>query len=527
MLSAPHSVALRPDARLAPHEDLRPAHRPISGSLIALCALALLVLTALVPAPARAEPPRSVEVVDTTGSVDREVLQNELAEVDFRTEVDLVVLILDVTDHGGDPAQDTALNDAVLDHARTTDPSLLSEDGEHYAEGTVILALDPENRFLGTYAGEDVKLDDDGFSAVQDAMREDARDAEWRDALTAGAEKYSDLLHRPWWQHPGVLVAAASAVGAAAIWALSLLGLRRAARRRMDETLPRYQDVQAKRSLTDAAARTLPASSPYAQAALQDHEEYGRRLLDAERLHAELPDPQRRSWGWGLASAQRRLARDYEETVGYLDDTDDAILSAADLLHRLGDWQAAWQRELDPLQDSLARIESLRSEDEEMSEQERTALADLESLGRDTAEEMETLTAQLEADQIDPDTALERLDTLTRELSAAVSRLRELRIERVAEDESEAGVLREATVNFEDEEEHEYTSLRARRHRQRIGTSGNDVFWSLSPVLWYSSWHDESTSELAEHRNPSSSSSGSTSGYSGGGFSGAGSSSRF
>lgn len=516
-------------ASVVPHPSTPAAGRSLPR-LLALCALLLLALCSVLPAPAHAVPPSTVSVLDSTRSVEKSALEDELAEVDFRTEVDLVVLVLDVTDHGYRVSEDTALNDAVLDHARTAAPELLSPDGQHFADGTVILALDPVGRFLGTYAGEDVKLSEDGFSAVQEAMTDDARDGQWNEALLAGAEKYSDLLLRPWWQHPGALIAGAIALGVAGLSVVSLVGLRRAARRRVDQSLPRYQDVLTKRALTDAAARTMPTASPYAQAVLQEHEEYGQRITEAEQLHSELPAPEDRRWSWGFASAHRGLARNFEETVGYLDDTDDEIISAADLLHRMGDWRTAWQRELDPLQDSLTGLEEIVSEREEMSEAQWQAAADLTELGGDVAREMDSLTAQLDADQIDPDSALERLDTLTRELSAAVMRLQETRIAEVAEDDGEAEVLREAADDVDFFEEDEYSSLRARRHRReqgRTGGSGSDQFWSLSPVLWYSSWHHESTSALETHRNPPSSSGGSTSGYSSGGFSGAGSSSRF
>src|SRR5690625_5995789 len=126
--------------------------RPAPGR-IALLTL-LLLLAALVPAPSLAAPASAVSVHGEAGAVDTAQLEPELAEVDFRTEVDLVVLVLDVTEHGHDASEDTALNDAALDHARASAPELLSADGSRFADGTVILALDPDNRFLGTYAGE-------------------------------------------------------------------------------------------------------------------------------------------------------------------------------------------------------------------------------------------------------------------------------------------------------------------------------------------------------------------------------------
>ncbi|MEO2096531.1 MAG: DUF5129 domain-containing protein, partial [Brachybacterium sp.] len=237
--------------------------------LLLLALLAVLLPAALAPAPARAEPPASVEVTDTTRSVDPEILEHRLAEIDFRTEVRLVVLVLDVTEHDLDPADDRALNDAVLDHARSSEPSLLSADGSHWADGTVILALDPENRFLGSYGGEDVKLTEEQFADVQDAMRDPARDGDWDRSVEAGAEEYAALLLRPWWQRPAVQILVGAVLVLAGAWVLILLGLRRGARERADRTRIRHDEVLARRALTDAAGRTLPASSPYAQAVVR------------------------------------------------------------------------------------------------------------------------------------------------------------------------------------------------------------------------------------------------------------------
>ncbi|MGO2722000.1 MAG: hypothetical protein ACTIAR_16925, partial [Brachybacterium tyrofermentans] len=166
--------------------------------------------------------------------------------------------------------------------------------------------------------------------------------------------------------------------------------------------------------------------------------------------------------------------------------------------------------------------------------EEAAAAADLREMGGDVAQEMQTLTTQLEADQIDPDSALRRLDTLTTELSAGVATLQRLRISHLAADDDEAEVMRDASWDADlAHEDQGYRSVRGRRHALDAAAASDisrssDTFWHLSPLLWYSTWHKEADSDLEAHRNPSSSG-GSTSGYSAssGGFSGAGSSSRF
>lgn len=529
----PSSLLVRTPARPdAPRSPLVPLSSAIPlPRIAAAAALVLLSMLLMMPAPALASPPASITVTDTTGEVDPEHLEDILEEADFRRDVDLVVLVLDITDFGFDPYDNTALNDSVLAHARESAPELLAADDDHWADGTVILALDPENRFLGTYAGEDVKLDADGFETVQEAMRDDARDRDWDAALQAGAEKYADLLDRPWWRTPAALNSALVALGVLVLTALTSLGLRRAARRRVDESLPRLDDVQAKRRLTDASARTLPTDSPYAQAALADHETYREKIDEAERLRHQVPAGHHRRWGWGLRKADRVLARNLETTVSYLDDIDDDIIGTNDLLHRIGDWRTAWDRELTPLQDSIDSLDHIEEDGEDISVEEAAAAAELRELGGDVALEMQELTTKLEADEITPDSALERLDTLTTELSAGVAALQSLRIAHRSEDEDEAEVMRDASwqADLEVEDQH-YRSVRGRRHALESASNGSsDTFWQISPLLWYSSWHSEADSDLTRHREPSSSSTGSTSGYSSasGGFSGAGSSSRF
>lgn len=523
----PSSPEISSPELLAPSSAGRHRQPPVLLTAATVAVLALLVLLAqlMLPSPAaHAVPPSSVSVTDTTGEVDPEILEGELAGVDFRREVTLVVLVLDVTDYGYTRSQDTALNDAVLAHARDSAPELLSAEGTHFAEGTVILALDPSNRFLGSYAGEDVKLAESGFESVQEAMRDDAGEGSWDEALMAGAEKYAGLLDRPWWRHPGAILPALAAVGAAVIWVISLLAMRRSSRRRVDEALPRYEDVLAMRLLTDSAARSLPDHSPYAQAALRDHETYLQELSTAEELHARLPAPSQRGWAWGLKAAQRSVAKDFHRTVTSLDAADDAIIATHDLLHRIGGWRESWEQELQPLRDSIDALDGSLFSGEDVSAREAAAAADVRELGGTIALELESLTADLVADRIDPDSALERLDTLTRELSAAVARLRDGRISHLAADDDEREVLHDAA---EDVEDTGYRSVRGRRHQLEHGSAGSaDLFWSLSPVLWYSSWHHDSDTALETHRNPPSSS-GSSSGFSSGGFSGAGSSSRF
>ena len=318
-------------------------------------------------------------------------------------------------------------------------------------------------------------------------------------------------------------------------WVLIVLGQRRGARERADRTRIRHDEVLARRALTDAAGRTLPDSSPYAQAVVRDHERYTETFAEAEQLREQVPAAEERSRSWGLRGRDRDLVHRWEDEVETLDAADDRILAAADLLHRMGGWRGSWELELLPLRDSLKSLGTVRGERGAMTGTEQVLADRLLDLGEHTEQEMTALTARLEADGIDPDSALEELDTLTRELSAAVAALTRARIDAQAEDDEERALLQEEAEG----RGRRYRSLRALRAelegrdgRSPVAGEGSEDFWRLSPVAWYSSWHGSSGQALSEHRNPttSSSSTSSVSGYSpssGGGFSGAGSSSRF
>lgn len=530
----PHPQA--PSAPRAPRATTRapaPSAHVRSLVLVLLGALALLALLAPLLAPgAYAAPPGAVEIDDEQGVIDDpDALQGRLEGIDLRdaaAPVDLKVVTLDIAAHDADPSADTGLNDAVLDDARSEHPDWI--DGEKWADGVVILAIDPEHRKVGTYAGEDVKLSDGGFEDVQDAMKDDASDGAWADAFEAGAQKYADLLGRPWWRSPGAIIGAFIALVALGAGAVAALARGAGSRRRVRTARERFDDVRAKRQETDQAASRIPRNSSYGATILADVEDYRRAVDEAESTSSELPAHPGPLWGIGPASARR--AKEFEKSVEVADRADDTIIGAAQLLGRTGDFRSAWEEERRPLDESLAAVEQTIAEvldpaDTDTDGQQSTtthsaAAAGLRSTAQQVSTDLEEVSTAYLDGGISPDDALERLDELTERLSVASERLREEAIGARSKDDDEVKVMRDAepegfTSDFP-------TSVRGRqfaRHPQDY-VSG----YSLSPVLWTGAWYGGATTALDTHRNPPASS-GSTSGYSGGGFSGAGSSSSF
>ena len=516
----------RSSAVPAPSHDCDPAvpHAPSRAlALLLLACLASLMLLALPSAPAaHAAPPVVVEIDDEQDLIeDPDALAAQLRATSFRdgaAHVELHVVTLDIGAQGADPDADTGLNDAVRNYATAEHPDWI--DGEKWADHLVVLAIDPENRKVGTYAGEDVKLSDGGFEDVQDAMKDDAQDGDWARSFVAGAEEYADLLARPWWQSPGAIIAALLALVALGAGVAAALARGVRARGRVRTARARHEDVRAKRRETDQAAARIPRDSVYGESILADVEDYRRAAYEAEGLAARLPE--RPGPLWGVAGGAAGLAKEYEDSVRTADDADDTIIGAARLLGRTGDFAGAWQLERRPLDESLTAVEETIAQ-AGLGEGAPGGAADaLRDAAREVAGELEIVSRDYLEGAGSPDACLERLDELTDRLSLASARVREEVIGSSARDEEEAEVMRDAapegfTSGFP-------TSVRGRRfarHPQEY-VSG----YSLSPVLWTGAWYGGATSALDTHRNPPASS-GSTGGYSGGGFSGAGSSSSF
>ena len=68
-------------------------------------------------------------------------------------------------------------NARVLAYAREHRPEWISPDGQKWADGLYIFALDPDGRHVGTYFGEDRKVSTEQQGQIQDATKDLLRDA--------------------------------------------------------------------------------------------------------------------------------------------------------------------------------------------------------------------------------------------------------------------------------------------------------------------------------------------------------------
>lgn len=109
-----------------------------------------------------------------------------------------------------------AFNGRVLERARAERPDWLSADGQKWADGLVIVALDPDNRVIGVYVGEDRMLSTGQLREVREAGHEAARAARWTDTVVDVTDAAAELMGAPGGRLPNCGSARGSSVWRAA-----------------------------------------------------------------------------------------------------------------------------------------------------------------------------------------------------------------------------------------------------------------------------------------------------------------------
>jgi uncharacterized membrane protein YgcG len=470
---------------------------------------------------AHADPP-DVTIQDTTGDLDEASLLPRLEAVEFREPVKLTVLTVDVTAYGHESYDDLALNDTVYDFASSRAPELI--EGDTFADGVVIIAIDPENRFVGTYAGEDVKLTDSEYEKVQEAMKDPARARDWDEAMLSGTQSYAEILGRPFLLSPGGIVL--ELVTGTILLIFGGWQVHRTGKARSDLTEGRasFEDVLAKRATLEKATAAIEHEpSSYAQTVRNDAEAYHRALERAQELAATFPVDPPRSWAW--KHKNRTDAATFRKEVAAADDADDGIIDAALLLQRQGDWERTWKHECAPLEKSLDSVEQLSRTAKDLNP---TDLEHLRTVAAGCWERLARVDADLRAGTIEPIPALEEVDAITGDLREAADGIRTGLIKGATRNDTEEEVMRNTSVTGGFGRDFE-SSLRY-RHASRYANDQGRPEFVLNPVLYTIRWSTAADNALHVHRNPpSTSSTGSSSGFSSssGGFSGSGSSSRF
>lgn len=363
--------------------------RRITGLL-----LALLVLLPGVAAPASAVPPASVSIEDTAGVLDRNTLVPALERIEFHEPTRLAVYT-----YNGSP-QDN-LNEEVLKFARVRHPEWISADGQKWADGLFIFALDPVGRHVGTYMGEDRKVSPEQRTDIQDAAKDLLRDAQWTDGTIAGVRRAAELINQPWYQSAAFVVTAWVAAATAALGAAALLVARMvtrsACRKEIERADQSFSSVSMDLDVTELNAGTIPESSRYGSQVLEKHRTFLNRYKAASALATRAHALSRRERG---QRKNLRLARDYADAAAELDALDDVIADTNNLLNRAAAWPTAWDRQLAPFRNDLAGLEQLLTK--RHGQGDSATAAALRSFRDRSVRDVERWTAELAEEKISP-----------------------------------------------------------------------------------------------------------------------------
>lgn len=220
----------------------------------------LLVFTLLfVGGPAAlAVPATDVVIEDRAGVLDRNTLIPAITAVDFHEPTKVAVYTC-----SGSAADN--LNEEVLRFARAEHQDWISPDGQKWADGLFIFALDPVGRHVGTYMGEDRKVSLEQREDIQNSAKDLLRDAQWTDGTIAGVRRGAELINQPWYRSAAFLIAAwvtggLAALGAAA-WLIVRTVTRAGSRKELERGDRSYASVSTDLDVTELNASTIPESS--------------------------------------------------------------------------------------------------------------------------------------------------------------------------------------------------------------------------------------------------------------------------
>ncbi len=504
-----NSAASRLTFHRTPSHVARPTRIPLLLVFMLLVTGTLSLATGLA---AMAVTPAEVVVEDRAGVLDRNTLDPAIRSIEFHDPTKVAVY----TYNGS--ATDN-LNEEVLRFARAEHPDWLSPDGQKWADGLFIFAVDPVGRHVGTYMGEDRKVSLEQRDDIQDAAKDLLRDAQWTDGTIAGVRRGAELINQPWYQSAAFVVAAWVTGGLAALGAGAWLTVRAVTRTASRKELARgdrsYANVSTDLDVTELNAGTIPASSRYGSSVLEKHRHFLNRYNAAtglsNQVHALTPKALSRR-------SNLKVVREYADAAAELDALDDVIADSNALLNKFAAWPAAWDRQLAPFRSDLAGVEQLLSK--RNGQGGSATAAALRSFRDESLRDIEHWTAELSEGALTPESALDRLRDARSHLSVLLKNHAETVIEGFAKTEREAKLMRKEMENAQE-------GL-TRNHRQHyepsiLGTVYPSYYFFSVPA--FTSGLSTGVGSVSTARGGGSG----TTGYgsSGGSFSGSGSSSSF
>ena len=365
----------------------------------------------------------SVEVHDEAGILQTEPLIEEIQAMRFRQDVHVAVLTV--------PGWDVDnLNDAVLEYARShasdTDvPWISTSNPNYWSDGLVILAVAPEARKVGCYFGEDVAVPLQQQATIQDAAKNQYRQADWYGGTVSMAAKTADVSGRPGGGDVGmtyILPGISALVGFA--WLSYYLWRGFAARRRAREALRHYSQVTHDYETTELLAGTIPEDEPHGAQVMARYRWFRSEYEKVTRSWQDFGNPYRAQW-FGMSVLGR--ATELEKRSALLDSLDDVIANTATFLGRSPGWDRVWSNELGPVLEDLQSLRRLCHEIDSSDAAESGSIAEHTKEEREWVrsrkQRLDDMTSSLEDGSLQPSAALDELDEIASETKTKAARL--------------------------------------------------------------------------------------------------------
>lgn len=151
-----------------------------------LAAAALVVAVPAGTALAASPTTRASLILDDAHILDDSQVVHDINALRNKAGVKVAVL---TTGDDADVQPDT-YDDDVLTYLEEHDAkAVLNDDSDGLRDGLILVAVSPDVRQVGVYAGDDVDLDADGVEEVVAAVRPDARAGRWDVVAVRGAQK--------------------------------------------------------------------------------------------------------------------------------------------------------------------------------------------------------------------------------------------------------------------------------------------------------------------------------------------------
>lgn len=294
--------------------------------------------------------------------VDREFLEQETAKLDLPPEVTRVHYVLLSTN-------DDKFNDTMEQHIRATEPSMIADNDDRWANGVLISAVGLDPRRNGLYCGDDVcaalGLDkgshlDHALDAGKDSFKNDRFGPGLLQQVSAALEEPEDGNGGMW----GGIIGGTAVVGGLGAMATAFVAMRKSSakkrREQFDYVSKNYGRIGQKLQEIDVRAHSL--TSPIA------NDELRRQWAEVRDTFLSLHDTQSRIPD--LLGADDKTLRKYGKDISSMYEATTHLEQAENNIDKLWDMEhgdtATRRRELENLREDLraARLETAQHDAE-------------------------------------------------------------------------------------------------------------------------------------------------------------------